>query len=126
MAQRLELPHASHRSPKPRADNLKPEPSPPGAGAVLVSDITGFTALTEKLSSRGSEGVELLTRCMNEYFAMARVPPHAPPRRSASPPGLRDLRRPKPAACRHVPRCDPVCYQLAPRIVACPAAARKP
>lgn len=40
-------------------------------GAVLVSDISGFTALTEKLSTRGSEGVELLTRCMNDYFGKA-------------------------------------------------------
>lgn len=38
-------------------------------GAVLVADITGFTRLTEKLSTRGSAGVELLTNCMNDFFS---------------------------------------------------------
>lgn len=37
-------------------------------GAVMVADITGFTKLTEKLSTRGSAGVELLTACMNDFF----------------------------------------------------------
>ena len=39
-------------------------------GAVMVADITGFTALTEKLSTGtdSTVGVELLTRCMNSYF----------------------------------------------------------
>ena len=34
----------------------------------MVADISGFTALTEALSRRGAEGIELLTRCMNRYF----------------------------------------------------------
>lgn len=38
-------------------------------GAVMVADITGFTRLTEKLSTRGSAGVELLTNCMNDFFS---------------------------------------------------------
>ena len=37
-------------------------------GAVLVADIGGFTALTEQLS-RAESGVELLTKCINDYFA---------------------------------------------------------
>eukprot|EP00887_Chlorella_sp_A99_P006306 scaffold3.g6306.t1 len=36
--------------------------------AVMIADVTGFTALTEALSKRGSAGVELLTRAMNRYF----------------------------------------------------------
>lgn len=37
--------------------------------AVAVADVSGFTALTEVLSRAGPSGVELLTRCMNSYFA---------------------------------------------------------
>ncbi|GAX78249.1 hypothetical protein CEUSTIGMA_g5691.t1 [Chlamydomonas eustigma] len=37
--------------------------------AIMVADIKGFTKLTEILSKRGSGGVELLTTCMNSYFA---------------------------------------------------------
>lgn len=40
-------------------------------GAVMVADISGFTRLTEQLS-RGLQtafGVELLTKCMNNYFS---------------------------------------------------------
>ena len=37
-------------------------------GAVLVADISGFTALTEQLS-RAEIGVELLTKCINDFFA---------------------------------------------------------
>jgi hypothetical protein len=37
-------------------------------GALMVSDITGFTKLTEILSKQGSTGVELLTNCINDYF----------------------------------------------------------
>ena len=39
-------------------------------GAVMIADISGFTRLTEQLS-RGSQaafGIELLTKCMNNYF----------------------------------------------------------
>lgn len=37
-------------------------------GALLVADVSGFTQLTERLSTRGPAGVELLTRCLNSYF----------------------------------------------------------
>lgn len=43
-------------------------------GAVMVADISGFTRLTEQLS-RGSQtafGVELLTKCINNYFSKVR------------------------------------------------------
>ncbi|KAL4458480.1 hypothetical protein ABPG75_013345 [Micractinium tetrahymenae] len=36
--------------------------------AVMIADVSGFTALTEALSGQGSVGVELLTKCMNRYF----------------------------------------------------------
>lgn len=38
-------------------------------GAVMIADITGFTALTEDLARQGPAGVELLTKCMNDYFS---------------------------------------------------------
>ncbi|GMH39595.1 hypothetical protein BSKO_07493 [Bryopsis sp. KO-2023] len=41
----------------------------PLKGAVMVADITGFTALTERLSKHGTAGIELLTKCMNNYFS---------------------------------------------------------
>lgn len=34
----------------------------------MVSDITGFTKLTEILSHQGSTGIELLTKCINNFF----------------------------------------------------------
>ena len=37
-------------------------------GAVLVADISGFTQLTETLSTREAAGVEILTKCMNGVF----------------------------------------------------------
>lgn len=37
-------------------------------GAVLQTDISGFTALAETLARRGAEGVEELTRRLDEYF----------------------------------------------------------
>lgn len=39
-------------------------------GAVMVADISGFTALTEDLGRQGAAGVELLTRCMNNFFTL--------------------------------------------------------
>lgn len=36
--------------------------------AVLFSDVSGFTALTEKLAARGSSGAEELTALLNGYF----------------------------------------------------------
>lgn len=38
-------------------------------GAVLIVDVSGFTALTERLSRSGAAGIEALTRCVNDYFA---------------------------------------------------------
>ncbi|GMH40958.1 hypothetical protein BSKO_08862 [Bryopsis sp. KO-2023] len=38
-------------------------------GAVMVADVTGFTMLTEKLSKRGTNGVEILTKCINNFFS---------------------------------------------------------
>lgn len=35
---------------------------------VLFADISGFTALTEKLAARGPAGVETLARILNDYF----------------------------------------------------------
>src|SRR6185503_6634355 len=36
--------------------------------AVLFADISGFTALTERLAEKGPTGVEALARILNEYF----------------------------------------------------------
>ena len=36
--------------------------------AALFADISGFTSLTEKLAARGPQGVETLSRILNEYF----------------------------------------------------------
>lgn len=43
-------------------------------GAVLVADISGFTALTEQLSrnTHSAFGVELLTKCINNFFTKVR------------------------------------------------------
>ncbi len=38
-------------------------------GTFFFSDVSGFTALYEKLSAYGPEGIEKLTDAMNEYFA---------------------------------------------------------
>jgi len=37
--------------------------------AVLFADISGFTALTERLASRGPVGAEEISRLLNGYFA---------------------------------------------------------
>ena len=36
--------------------------------AVLLADVSGFTALTERLAQRGPEGAEEMTRALNSYF----------------------------------------------------------
>jgi len=36
--------------------------------AALFADISGFTSLTENLAARGPQGVETLSRILNEYF----------------------------------------------------------
>lgn len=38
------------------------------SAAVLYADISGFTALTERLANRGPAGAETLTRELNSYF----------------------------------------------------------
>jgi predicted ATPase/class 3 adenylate cyclase len=38
-------------------------------GAVLFADVSGFTAMSEKLSVLGKEGAEEVTRIVNDYFA---------------------------------------------------------
>lgn len=37
-------------------------------GALMFADISGFTALTERLAARGPAGIELLVRRLNAYF----------------------------------------------------------
>lgn len=37
-------------------------------GATLLADITGFTALTERLAALGPDGAEKLTQLLNAYF----------------------------------------------------------
>jgi predicted ATPase/class 3 adenylate cyclase len=37
-------------------------------GAVLLADISGFTALSERLAQRGPVGAEVLTRLLNDFF----------------------------------------------------------
>jgi adenylate cyclase len=39
-------------------------------GTFLFSDVSGFTALSERLASLGGEGAEQLTALMNDYFAV--------------------------------------------------------
>lgn len=39
------------------------------AGIVLFADISGFTALTERLTRQGAIGTEKLTQTLNDYFA---------------------------------------------------------
>ncbi len=36
--------------------------------AVMFADISGFTALTERLAEKGTSGVETLARILNDYF----------------------------------------------------------
>ena len=38
------------------------------ASAVLFADISGFTALSERLAAKGADGVEELTQILNAYF----------------------------------------------------------
>ncbi|EGG14423.1 guanylyl cyclase [Cavenderia fasciculata] len=51
-------------SPNP----IQPPHSENFQSCVLFADISGFTALTERLSHHGQEGVELLTKNLNRYF----------------------------------------------------------
>lgn len=40
----------------------------PAEGAVLFADVSGFTALAERLAERGPEGAEELSALLNRYF----------------------------------------------------------
>jgi class 3 adenylate cyclase/tetratricopeptide (TPR) repeat protein len=51
-----------------RATLFSPSFSQSADVAVLFADISGFTALSEKLGSRGPDGVEELTQVLNAYF----------------------------------------------------------
>jgi len=74
-------------------------------GAVLIADISGFTGLTEVLSSRESAGVEMLTKCMNNFFGQVcscafmsiTQPSHPPPPLS----DLQNLKWKKAASMQH-------------------------
>ncbi|OGO24665.1 MAG: hypothetical protein A2Z28_00980 [Chloroflexi bacterium RBG_16_51_9] len=54
--------------------NRSPDRTPPWIekieGTLLLSDISGFTRLSEGLAEAGKEGAERLTNLMNEYFHM--------------------------------------------------------
>src|SRR5215216_6142536 len=39
------------------------------AGSLLFADISGSTALAERLSTLGREGTEMVTDCLNQIFA---------------------------------------------------------
>jgi hypothetical protein len=60
--------HPNYPSPWHLDTEMKAE-SQAFQAAIAVADISGFTALTEVLTKTGPGGVELLTRCMNSYFA---------------------------------------------------------
>ena len=38
-------------------------------GVLLFTDVSGFTALTERLAARGPDGAEELSRLLNAYFS---------------------------------------------------------
>ena len=38
-------------------------------GCLMLVDISGFTKLSEKLCSRGAQGVEMLVTVISDYFA---------------------------------------------------------
>ncbi|MDP3064697.1 MAG: adenylate/guanylate cyclase domain-containing protein, partial [Chloroflexota bacterium] len=56
-----------------RTAQLKPHLSPPWIepleGTLVFADISGFTAMSERLTEMGREGAELLTNIINRYFS---------------------------------------------------------
>ncbi|MGD0897910.1 MAG: adenylate/guanylate cyclase domain-containing protein, partial [Thermoguttaceae bacterium] len=59
-------------------ERLARDPRPPTeplaekfTGAVLIADISGFTAMTEALAKRGPLGAELLNNILNDFFGRA-------------------------------------------------------
>ena len=66
--------------PRPLIEALKRDPTPGRVagerleGALLFADVSGFTALSERLAAQGQAGVEALTAHINAYFeAMIRI-----------------------------------------------------
>ena len=55
------------RDPRPPSEPLAEKFS----GAVLIADISGFTAMTEALAKRGAIGAELLNGILNDFFSQA-------------------------------------------------------
>lgn len=52
-------------------EGLRPRPEPFGeekAGVVLMVDVSGFTALTERFAAQGAVGAEQLSGILNRYF----------------------------------------------------------
>ena len=53
--------HTKEKEPQPNlSENIQ--------AALLFADVSGFTALTEKLAQKGLEGTEELTQILNKYF----------------------------------------------------------
>lgn len=50
------------------AQNIKVPEMEKFSACVMFADISGFTPLTERFASEGSEGVEKLTAVLNDYF----------------------------------------------------------
>ncbi len=62
------VPPAVARLYEQRSDPLTAPRADRGPAAALFADITGFTALTERLAGQGPQGVEQLSHLLNEYF----------------------------------------------------------
>lgn len=58
--------------PRLLIDQLPAQPAPPWlhwlAGSLLFADLSGSTALAERLSTLGREGTEMVTACLNQIF----------------------------------------------------------
>src|SRR5215469_14459844 len=53
------------------ADGVRPGPEPfceDKAGIILLVDVSGFTALTERFAAQGASGAEQLSGILNRYF----------------------------------------------------------
>jgi class 3 adenylate cyclase/tetratricopeptide (TPR) repeat protein len=65
---------ASPYIPRPVLARLADDPKTPDIwfeeieGSMVLSDVSGFTALSEKLEHRGREGAEILTSVINGYY----------------------------------------------------------
>ncbi len=60
--------------PPPLIERLKRDPAPARVtaevleGSLLFADVSGFTALSERLAGEGNAGIEALTGHLNDYF----------------------------------------------------------